>query len=188
MFDKYLREGRIDKKYWPYRAHLFLIFRHSVGQRPPKLTRSKAIDSYGEKILGMLREPQFGQQIRAVLDVFDKTYGLWTQKGGSRFGIKDNKEFTDLLLQQAERRFTQGQPSKDQDDGRETCEGDLLRIIWRNGLWFGFIKRGFEYENVYFDSRGYRGESRELIPNRRVRFEIAKGDRGHFAKNVTLCT
>jgi cold shock CspA family protein len=188
MFDKYLREGRIDKKYWAYRAHFFLIFRHSVGQRPPKLMKSKAVDSYCEKLLGMLREPQFGQQVRAVLDVFDTTYKLWTQKGGSRFGIKDNKEFTDLLLQQAARRFTQSRPSRDDDDGREVCEGELFRIIWRNGLWYGFIKRGFEYENVYFDSRGYRGEPRELTPNRRLKFEIATGEKGLFAKNVTLCT
>lgn len=81
----------------------------------------------------------------------------------------------------------QSQPSRDQDDGRRVSEGEILRIIWRNGVWFGFIKRGFEYQNVYFDSRGYRGEPRELIPNRKVRFEIAAGDRGSFAKNVTLC-
>jgi cold shock CspA family protein len=187
MFDKYLREARISKKYWTYKAHLFLIFRHSVGQRPPRLIKSKAIDSYCEKILDMLKEPQFGQQLKAVLEVFDTAYKLWTEKGGSRFGIKDNQEFTDLLLQQATRRFTQRSPSRDQDGSSQASEGEILRIIWRNGVWFGFIKRGFEYENVYFDGRGYRGEPRELIPNRRVMFEIAKGEKGLFAKNVTLC-
>ena len=81
LFDKYLREGLISKKYWTYRAHLFLIFRHSVGQRPPRLIKSKAIDSYCEKILEMLKEPQFGEQVKAVLDVFDTAYKLWTQEG-----------------------------------------------------------------------------------------------------------
>jgi cold shock CspA family protein len=187
MFDKYLREGRIGKKYWTYRAHLFLIFRHSVGQHPPRLMRSKAIDSYCEKILELLREPEFGQRVKAVLEVFDATHELWTKKGGSRFGIKDNKEFTDLLLREAARRFTHSQPSGDKDDGRRACEGQILRIIWRNGVWFGFIRRGFEYENVYFDSRSYRGEPRELVPNRRVTFELATSGRGHFARNVALC-
>jgi cold shock CspA family protein len=187
MFDKYLREARIDKKYWTYRAHLFLIFRHSVGQRPPKLIRSKAIDSYCGKILEMLKEPQFGQQVKPVLEVFETTSKLWTQKGGSRFAIKDNKEFTDLLLEQAERMFAQSQPPRDRTAHRESFEGEVLRIIWRDGVWFGFIKRGSQYENVYFDSRAYRGEPRELIPNRRLKFEIARGERGLFAKNVTLC-
>ncbi len=187
MFDKYLRERRIDKKYWAYKAHLFLIFRYSIGQRPPKLIKSKAIESYCEKILEMLREPQFAMHVRAVLDVFDQTYRLWTQGGGSRFGIKDNKDFTELLIQQAVRRFMPGQPSGELDDTKEACEGTLLRLIWRDGVWFGFIRRGFEHENVYFDKRGYRGEPRELIPNRRVRFEIADGPKGFFAKNVTIC-
>lgn len=186
MFDKYLREGLIDKKYWTYRAHLFLIFRHCAGQRPPWLTKSKAIDSYCEKILGVLKEPQFGQQVKVVLDVFETAYKLWTQEGGSRFGIKDTKGFTDLLLQQAARTFTQTPLPRDHGDGRRVSEGEILRVIWRNGVWFGFIKRGFEYENVYFDSRGYRGEPRELVPDRRVRFEIATGEKGFFAKNVTL--
>jgi cold shock CspA family protein len=186
MFEKYLREGRIDKKYWTYKAHLFLIFRHSVGQRPPKLIKSKAIDSYCEKILGMLKEPEFEQQVKAVLDVFETASKLWTKKGGSRFGMKDNREFTDLLLQQAARRFTQGPLPSEQDDGRQASEGEILQIIWRNGVWFGFIKRGFEYENVYFDSRGYRGEPRELVPKRKVRFEIATSRKGLFAKSVTL--
>lgn len=187
MFDKYLREGLIDKKYVTYRAHLFLIFRHSARQRPPQLTKSKAIDSYCEGLLAVLKEPQFGQQVKEVLGVFDTAYKLWTQKGGSRFGIKDNREFTDLLLQQAARKFIQNQPSRDPHENRRTCEGEILRVIWRNGIWFGFIKRGFEYENVYFDGRGYQGEPRELVPDRRVRFEIAKSEKGFYAKNVTLC-
>ena len=64
---------------------------------PPKLIKSRILDSYCEKILAILKEPQFGQQMKAVLALLDKTHKLWTQKGGSRFGIKDNREFTDLL-------------------------------------------------------------------------------------------
>jgi cold shock CspA family protein len=186
MFEKYLREGRIDKRYKPYKMHLCLIFRHSVGEYPPKLIKSKALDSYCEKILAMLKEPQFGQQTKAVLDVFDKTHRMWTQKGESRFGIKDNKEFTDLLLQQARARFTQTQRPKDHEDLAEVYEGQVLRIIWRGGVWFGFIKRDAEQENVYFDSRAYKGEPRELGPNRRVRFELGQGEKGWFARNLSF--
>lgn len=187
MFEKYLREQMIDKKYWAYKAHLLLIFRHSVGERPPRLTRSKAIEVYCEKIADLLKEPKFASQVEVVLEVFDTAYKLWVQKGGSRFGIKDNKEFTDLLANEAGRRFSQGQPeARERDERRQPSEGELLRIIWRNGVWFGFIKRGPQYENVYFDSRGYHGEARELIPNRRVQFELTSGDRGLFARNVRL--
>jgi cold shock CspA family protein len=62
----------------------------------------------------------------------------------------------------------------------------VLRIVWRHGLWFGFITRGTELENVYVDSRGYRGDPEDLTPERHVRFEIAKGERGLFARNVVV--
>jgi cold shock CspA family protein len=187
MFERYLRQGKIEKRYWTYKAHLFLIFRHIARQRPPRLTKSKALDAYCEKILEMLREPEFGQQIKAVVDVFDTTLRLWTTaKGESRFGIKDRKEFTDLLLQQAARRFAHGEPVRERPESSNVCEGEILRINWRNGLWYGFIKRGFEYENVYFDSRSYSGEPSELVPNRRVKFVMVKGERGLFARNVSF--
>ena len=186
MFEKYFREDLIEKKYRTYKAHLLLIFRYSAGVPVPKLTRSKALDVYCEKLLVLLQEPQFKKQAREALEVFDKTLRLWTDQGGSRFGIKDNKEFTDLLVRQAQQRFTTNQGSRVREDETEQCEGEVLRIVWRHGVWFGFIKRGVELDNVYFDSRGFRGEARELIPEQRVRFEIGKGTRGLFARNVAL--
>jgi cold shock CspA family protein len=119
-----------------------------------------------------------------VLDVFDKTYSLWTQRR-SRFGIKDNKDFTELLLSEVRKRFLKSQPPQ-QEEIKEICEGQILSIIWRNGVWYGWIKRGVEHENVYFDSRGYKGETGKLVQNRKVRFEIGRNDKGVFARNVSL--
>jgi cold shock CspA family protein len=187
MFEKYLRDGLIHPRYRTYRSHLYLIFRHSVGLTLPKLTRSKALDAYCRKILEVLKEPQFGRQVKTVIQVFDDAYRIWTEKGGSRFGIKDNKGFTELLVREARSHFAQPDKPKTVEDGREFVEGEILRITWRNTQWFGFIKRGRALENVYFDSRGYVGEPRELIPQRRVRFELATGKKGAFAKHVTLC-
>jgi len=102
------------------------------------------------------------------------------------FGIKDNREFTDLLLQQARQRFAKVSVPKTRDDERNTCEGTVLRIVWKHGLWFGFIKRESALENVYFDSRGYDGAPEALTPESRVRFEISRSDRGLYARHVTL--
>lgn len=185
MFEKYFREDLINRRYRTYKAHLLLIFRYGVGVPPPRLTKSRALDNYCEKLLALLSEPQFGRHVRAVLEVFDESYKLWTEKGGSRFGIKDNKDFTDLLVSQARRYFTNNQVPTAAEDDSALCEGQVLRVVWRNGVWFGFITRGMEFENVYFDSRGYRGEPSDL-PERRVRFEISRGKNGLFAKNVAL--
>ena len=64
--------------------------------------------------------------------------------------------------------------------------GTILKIVPKFPKWFGFISRGSQYDNVYFDSRGYKGEVRELIPNREVRFEMVIGDKGPFAKNLEI--
>jgi cold shock CspA family protein len=186
MFEKYFREERIDKKYRPYRAHLLLAFRHTVKLALPRLTKSRALDSWCDKLLAMLQEPEFDKQVRVVLDVFDRTLQRWTDQGGSRYGIKDNKEFTDLLIWQARQYFTTDEPPKTVDDLRDTCEGNVLRLVWRGGKWFGFIERGIQNENVYFDNRGYQGEPRELVPEQRVRFDIARNEKGLYARNVTL--
>ncbi|MGA3326203.1 MAG: AIPR family protein [Terriglobia bacterium] len=186
MFEKYFREGRIERRYTPYKVHLLLIFRYSVGEPPPRLTRSKALDSYCEKVLAMLKQPEFDRQAKAVLEVFDKAHRLWTQKGGSRFGIKDNKEFTDLLIQQTARHFAHQLRPAPREETREQSEGQILRIIYRNGVWFGFIKRRAEQENIYFDGRGYKGDPAELVVGRKVTFEVGRSEKALFARNVTL--
>lgn len=188
MFERYFREGLIDKKYRPYKAHLYLAFRYSLAEAPPKLIKSRALDAYCEKLLTILKEPQFAQQIKVVLALFDKTHKTWTQQGGSPFGIKDNREFTDLLITQVRTSFAQGQRAKSDDQAGEVSEGRILRVVWRNGVWFGFIKRGPLQENVYFDSRAYKGEPRRLAPDEKVTFEIGRNDRGLFARNVSIAS
>jgi cold shock CspA family protein len=189
MFEKYFREERIDGKYKTYRAHLYLIFRLSIGKPLPRPTKSKALDAYCDLLVHYLSEPEFEAQVGRVLEVFDKTQRLWTQHK-SRFGIKDNREFTDLLITEANKHFQIGEfeIAQDEQEGPSVLEGNILRIIFRHGLWFGFIRRGLQYENVYFDSRGYSGELRDLLPNTRVTFELGCGIKGDFARNITVLT
>lgn len=186
MFEKYFREELIEKRYRPFKAQILLIFRYSVGEPAPKLVKSKALDAYCEKFYALLQEPKFGTHVRTVLALFDKTEALWRRNGGSPHGIKDNKEFTELLVKQLQDFFKKADAPKPRDDDRETSRGNVLRIVERHGVWFGFIKRGVELENVYFDSRGYRGDPNELNPETPVKFEIVRGERGLFAKNVII--
>jgi len=185
MFEKYFREGRIDRRYLAYKAHLYLIFRMSVGVFPPKLTKSKGLDTYCDKLLKLLRQDQFKSHVGKVLDVFDQTQSLWT-KTRSPFGMKDNKEFTELLLQNARKRFIQGPTPPVVDDAEITFEGTVLRIVWKNGHWFGFIAHGLQYDNLYFDRYGFVGEVRELVPHVKVKFGIGTNDKGKIATNVEL--
>jgi cold shock CspA family protein len=186
MLERWLREELIDRKYRIYKAHLLMVLRYGTGIHLPKLVKSRTLDGYCETLLSLLREPKFNERIRDVLKVFDNTLSIWTAQGGSRYGIKDNEKFTELLIAQSRQRFFTTQPPEAKEDDRNAAEGRILRIAWRDGLWFGFIKRAAELENVYVDSRGFRGDPELLAPETRVRFEIGKRDRGLFARNVAI--
>jgi len=186
MFEKYFREELIDRRYITYKAHLYLILLYSLGEYPPKLVKSKTLDSYCDKFLHILKEPQFGNRVREILNVFDEAVRLWTKKR-SRHHIKESKSFTDLLIEQSRERFIQNLRFTKEEEVHLIYQGIILRIQCNKlGKWFGLIKRGWQYENIFFDSRGYNGDIRKLLQNQKIKFEIGYNDKGDFAKNIVL--
>ncbi|MDD2469162.1 MAG: hypothetical protein PHI97_34795 [Desulfobulbus sp.] len=188
LFERAFREYKIDKKYKTYISHLYLITKFCVGEfSPSSLTSSKRLDKYCEKFLLFLNYESFNSRINDIIATFVETENIWTQTK-SRHGIKDSKDFTDLLINQSRKRFITKELEKEQEEAehKKEYEGTILRILKKNGLWFGFIDRGYDFENVYFDSRGYDGEKEDLLPGTKLIFEIGQGERGLFAKNVEL--
>lgn len=149
------------------------------------LQNQKILNLNYDKFLKILTEPQFEQQIIKVLEVFDITQNLWAQSR-SPYGIKDNKDFTDLLIEKSREYFIQNQVPIIEKDSETIYEGAILTIKSKNGRWFGFIKRGYQYENVYFDSRAYKGDVSKLLPHTKVKFEIENDKRSSFATKVEL--
>lgn len=187
MFEKHLKKEEIDKKHKTHKAHLYLIFRISVGEFPPKLTKLQPIDDYCDKLLYILKEDQFAERLGKVLNVFDATEQSWVKDGKSRDAMKDNKDFTDLLLKQARDYFIQGQALADEADDKVIYQGTVFNIIQKNDYWFGFIKHGNQYEdNVYFDNRSYQGDVSNLSRDTPVQFERGKNSMGYVGINVQL--
>lgn len=194
MFEKYFREELIDKKYKPYKAQLYLIFRISVGEFPPRLVNSRALDAYCDKLKDLLSESQFKIQLKAVLEAFDSIQTEWVQQDKSRYGIKDNKEFTELLTKRSREIFISSKPlpyterlpvsQKAPDGGKTIYEGAVLSIMLKEDGWCGYIKRNDQLENVYFDQRGYKGALKDLVPKTKVRFEIMHKKSRQFALRV----
>lgn len=187
MFEKFFREDRVESRYRTYKSHLFLIFKFSVGEFSPNLNRSKGIDSFCDKMLNLLGEDKFEDQIKKVIKVFDKTKNIWTKDiNKSRHGIKDNREFTELLIAQSRESFMGTSVPEVVVEVGAVRKGKILRMKWDGDSWFGFIKIGGQFQNIYFNKKGYSGEIRNLIPGFDVEFELAHGTNGDFAKNVKI--
>jgi cold shock CspA family protein len=188
MFEKYFREGLIDNKYRAFKSQLHMIFRHGAGPLPPTFKKeSKIFNSYCNKIIELLNEQQFNEQLQNTINTYDRVQEVWISRGKSFHGIKDNKEFTDLLIETLHSPNSQVESNEYNDvEDEPFYEGKVLNIIWRGDVWFGFIKRGRYEDNLYFDSRGFEGDVSKLTNQTRVRYEIGQNMRGDMAINVEL--
>jgi hypothetical protein len=189
MFEKAFREYRIDSKYKVFKSHLYMIFRHGAGQLPSTFKcETRAVRSYCDTLIGLLSENIFYEQVQTTLEVFDQAQTIWAKRGKSSHGIKDNKEFTDLLLEllRPQVSTTKAIDTKEVEEKPMVYEGRIVNIIWRNGIWFGFIKRGAFEENIYFDDRGYLGDPNILSNYSQVRYEIGRNQQGDMAINIVL--
>ncbi|QQT61927.1 AIPR family protein [Sphingobacterium multivorum] len=168
MIDKYFYKEQY-KKYETYRNHVCLIFLLSFGT-PPKLSKGYKIENYCKKILEALSGPQISGLVDVAFKKFDEITKLWIKQGGSRFGIKDNKAFTELLLKSI-------QSVEEVDGDLKKAEfkytGKILRLVEKEkGLWHCFIESDELGENIYFDSRSFKGNPKTLTTGKKVRFDI----------------
>jgi hypothetical protein len=187
MFEKYFREGKVSNRYRPYKAQLLLIFKEILGESRPRLIKSKSLDAYCNKLLGLLKEPDFGIHIKKVIQVFDNAQKSWLDLGKSRFGIKDSKEFTELLVKESHRGEVNAKGiTTNSEEVKELLDGQVLTILNGKNGWYGFISRGLNLENVYFDNRGYTDTIDKLLPKTKVKFELKKGINGYYSPNVML--
>lgn len=187
MFDKYFREGRINFGYRPYRAQLYFILRYAVGENFPGATKSKALDSYCAKMITLLTEPQFAVQVPRVIGVFDQANSEWLNRGGSRFAVKDRKDFTDIMASHAHSAFIHGQPQRNPKPTPALQEGIILKVLSRDdGTWIAFIAGGSYQDNIYFDNRYFSGDPKTLKPETKVRYAKDIGPKGPVAHSVQV--
>jgi hypothetical protein len=186
MFEKSFQEFHVPARYKTFKAHLYYIFRYSVGELPPKLIRGKASDNYCNKLIRLLNDSKFSTQVEQVTKVFDIAEKTWLEQGGSQSGIKDQKGFTELLSKICLAQFFVSQPTPVKEEEPPLYESVILNIIHRGDVWFGFIKRGLYEENLYFDDRGYKGDINKLLPYTKVRYQLGSNLRGDMAINIEL--
>lgn len=100
-FEQLFQDNVIDKKtYKKYSNHLMLIYKLLIANKMPNISNQKLIDKYCETLRIKLAEIYNDRNtLQNVIKVFNNATRYWENElKRSRFVIKDNAEFTQLIL------------------------------------------------------------------------------------------
>jgi hypothetical protein len=147
------RETRFHPELKAYKTHLAMVFRELVAGGCPNLAFEKPIDEHSGKILKVLTQEIIAKNYfdEAAL-IFKNVTSIWTkQLKKSQFGMKDQEEFTSLLLKEIKKRIAI--PSiVSTNDENDIYKGAVMNIMLdKFGNRCGFIKR--YPNNIFFHSK-----------------------------------
>ncbi|HDC4820612.1 TPA: hypothetical protein O8U61_003965, partial [Enterobacter bugandensis] len=129
----------------------------------------------------------FSSRLEKTIEIFDLSQKKWEEIGKSAYGIKDNKEFTDLVSNVIIELTQANEKTSDEEyNSNDKYEGKIVNIIKRKDNWFGFIKLDEFQDNVYFDNRGINQPLAALAPGVNIVCEVVKGASKPFATNITM--
>ena len=155
--EQLFRSGKIKKVgYSNFKYHLLMIFRELIAGPPPNINSEKQIDEHSQTVLEVLKnEKETIKFLNESISLFDKQRNKWSSElHRSPDGIKDIKDFTDLLL--SEIRKNTGFTSDLVEDENYLYKGKIVKIIKdRFGKYCGFIER--QPNDVFFHSSSTKG-------------------------------
>jgi len=156
-FEKLFRAQVIDKKsFYAFRTHLLMIFREIIAGKRPNLNIEKVVVEHCQLVLSVLKdEDQCKNKFIEASQIFDKTRRRWVEEfNKSQFSIKDNKEFTDLLLTTIRNVSTVTTDLVEDESYR--YKGTIVKLFKdRFGTYCGFIDRN--PTDIFFHSSSAKG-------------------------------
>ena len=192
-FEDAFRRKVLTKDDRTYQAHLYYIIMFLPGMYPLTIdAMPNALETYCLKLEQLLTSDHFDESLKKVTAVFKQCEQKWISMGKSRYAMKDTKDFTDELTRICREIFvnkTQSIENTPQHKPEKWFNGKILSYINKN-KWFAFIKSKAFDNNVYFDTKSYKGEVRKLVPGQECRFtvssDIRKGEDAVRATKVEL--
>lgn len=192
-FEDAFRRKVLTKDDRTYQAHLYYIIMFLPGMYPLTIdAMPNALETYCLKLEQLLTSDHFDESLKKVTAVFKQCEQKWISMKKSRYAMKDTKDFTDELTRICREIFvnkTQSIENAPQHKPEKWFNGKILSYINKN-KWFAFIKSEAFDNNVYFDTKSYKGEVRKLIPGQECRFtvssDIRKGEDAVRATKVEL--
>lgn len=154
--EKLFRKGKLNRDYYSFKYHLLMIFRELIGGASPNINNERIVDEHSQLVLKVLKNDQTSlEYYNKSIALFDSTRKEWSDVLKKNYhGVKDNKEFTDLLIQKLR---NTNQPTTDlAEDPDFIYKGKIIKIIKdRYGKYCGFIER--KPNNIFFHSSSAKG-------------------------------
>lgn len=155
--EKLFRDGSLDKKlYYPYRTQILMIFREIIAGNKPNINNEMIVDEHCHLILKVLKSDiETKKKFKDSSELFEETRKHWINDlKKNQFSIKDNKDFTDLLLTRIRKVETITTDLVEDLNFRYT--GKIVKIIRdKFGSHCGFIERN--PNNIFFHSNSAKG-------------------------------
>lgn len=145
------REEIIEKgKFRNFNMHLIMVFRELVGGDIPDINDTLKIEVYCKKILAVLKNAEaMKNYFKEAVHLFQDARNAWVKRGMSYDGVKDVKDFTELLLQFAKKdeKFIL------QDSVQDIYYGKIMRVgLDKHGYLYGFIREN-SGDAIFFHSK-----------------------------------
>jgi hypothetical protein len=155
--EKQFRTGGLDMKtLYAFRTHLLMIFREIIAGARPNIDNLKVVDEHSLLVLAVLKDNnKTKDKFNEAAKVFNETRKHWIDiMKRDQYRIKDNKDFTDLLLTRIRKVITVTTDLVEDDNYRYS--GNIAKIIKdRFGSYAGFIER--KPSDIFFHSSSAKG-------------------------------
>lgn len=170
-----------------YRFHILLISKYIAYTKFIKnINTEMNSDDFCKAYLDIISNDEKSTDVfKKSIEFMNETINYWTtQLNRSKFSIKDNKDFTDILVKSLKQSLNSVKNAKSMN----TMQGYINNVIFRDGKYFGFITYG-NNNNIYFDARSIANNEKldSKWKRKRVSFDTAIDNQDRpFAKNVKL--
>jgi cold shock CspA family protein len=189
--EKYFRNNMKDQEYYTYKHHILMIFVKIIDENIPSINEENNIELYCKKILDVLsNDSKTDSKFNEATKIFSNSKIEWIEKlKKDRFRIKDNKEFTELLLKNVSK-TSKPVLLKNINTGDDIYFGEIVAIRQdRYETYYGFISDKNKPNDVFF----HQNQSRSLdlsdknIIGSTVTYKLMEDHSGRImAKDVKL--
>jgi len=174
--EKLFREDSYFPELRAYKSQLLMAFRELVAGKCPSINTEKLIDDHSQKIITILKDDtKTKEEFNKVGRIFKSTMLIWTEKmGKSRYAIKDVEDFTNLLLSEIRKSFSEKEKESDPKVDEEFIyKGIVMKtMVDRFGNPCGFIKR--YPDNIFFHYQQNKNLKFSKLEGKWVSYRLSK--------------